>query len=403
MLSSSERGDHAELVGLAAALEAILGLGQGAVPLEDAPRLAVGGRPIASQRLSRACPDGAKKHVGGGAEWAAVVRAVRAQRAEPSSAAQPAIFRVCGDLRDVRIAGAPSKSAKYFFGSTGSWWRARMAAAARAAPAAHATPLFAAVEAAADTWTADAGGAAPAMPATPAAGEEGQGAAAAAALSGRVLHVAVHIRRGDMVYRNFATQLSPDAYYIHAMWHVLALVQAGAGARRVGVQAAHASAGSATSPRPVAFHVFTQLPPAHSWTGQPQVPLEGRGAPYVDELGCAASLHEQLAQLASADGSAAGLAALSWPQWTLRMHLQADPVASLLHMAKADVLIASDSSFSLAAAVLSSGLVLSRAGWKRFPSGARQGMLHSLELDADGGFEPAEAMARWARWASTTT
>ena len=27
--------------------------------------------------------------------------------------------------------------------------------------------------------------------------------------------MAVHIRRGDMVYRNFYEQLSPDAYYVN--------------------------------------------------------------------------------------------------------------------------------------------------------------------------------------------
>ena len=118
------------------------------------------------------------------------------------------------------------------------------------------------------------------------------------------------------------------------------------------------------------------------------MPLEGRGATYVDELGCASSLRAQLDALLREDAREDDA---GWPAWELRMQVQADPVASLLHMAKARVLIASDSSFSLAAAVLSSGLVLIRDGWKRFPDGARQGMLHALSLDDDGGFDPAEA------------
>ena len=381
LLTSSERGDHAELHGLAAALEAVLGLGQGAVPLEDAPQLRASGRTIPVRRLSRPCPDGAKKHVGGGAEWAAIVRAVRAQSAVPS------IFHVCGDLRTVLVEGAPAKSAKYYFGSTGTWWRARLARAAKATPEAHSTPLFAAAE------VAGAGAGAEAREASDASGAW----AANTARHGRrhrggigkhVLHVAVHIRRGDMVYRNFATQLSPDEYYVQAMWHVLACVHAAASARQVRTDTTVA-AGTAASPAspPVVFHVFSQLPPASSWTGNARVPLEGRGAPYVDELGCATSLREQLVRLV-------GIHPPSWPHWTLQMHLEADPVASLLHMIKADVLIASDSSFSLAAAVLSSGLVLSRAGWKRFPRGARQGMRHAIELDADGGFEPADAIGQ---------
>ena len=369
LLSSSERGDHAELRGLAAALEAVLGLGQGAVPLKDAPQLRANGRTIPVRRLSRPCPDGAKKHVGGGAEWATVVRAVQAQRAVPS------IFHVCGDLRTVLVEGSPAKSAKYDFGLTGAWWRARLAAAAKANPEAHSTPLFAAAEVAGAGSGAEARGATAAWAATSA--------------RSRMLNVAVHIRRGDMVYRNFATQLSPDEYYVQAMWHVLACVHAAASARHVSTVDTTAAAGTTASPASprVVFHVFSQLPPVSSWTGDARVPLEGRGAPYVDELGCATSLREQLVRLV-------GIHPPAWPHWTLQMHLEVDPVASLLHMVKADVLIASDSSFSLAAAVLSSGLVLSRAGWKRFPRGARQGMRHAIELDADGGFEPAEAIAK---------
>ena len=89
------------------------------------------------------------------------------------------------------------------------------------------------------------------------------------------------------------------------------------------------------------------------------------GAAYVDELGCAADLRTQLGALAGSGGGGA------W--WEVAMHLDVDPVQSLLHMARAHVLIASDSSFSLIAAVLSRGLVLSRAGWRRFPHAARAG------------------------------
>ena len=78
------------------------------------------------------------------------------------------------------------------------------------------------------------------------------------------------------------------------------------------------------------------------------------------------------------------------------MHLDVDPVRSLLHMAKAQVLIASDSSFSLIAAVLSRGLVLIRDGWRRFPQGARDGMLHAMTIRDNGAFDCGQAARRWA-------
>ena len=103
---------------------------------------------------------------------------------------------------------------------------------------------------------------------------------------------------------------------------------------------------------------------------------------------------DALAALLSEDGAAEGDAG-GHLRWELRMHLQADPVASLLHMAKARILIASDSSFSLVAAVLSRGLVLSRAGWKRFAPGATSGMLRPLALRDDGAFDCAAAARLW--------
>ena len=186
-----------------------------------------------------------------------------AVRAYTSPAGSAVLFRVCGDLSGVTVDGTTSRSAKCTpagstsptcedrifctredhaggsatpaclplpsavddFASTGAWWRARMAAAVVMSPKAHAVPLF------------DAAG----------------GAAA--------WHVAVHIRRGDMVYRNFASQLSPDAYYVNAMAHVLML--------------AHAAEGGAAG-RKLVFHVFSQRPPLRSWTGAPKVPHEGR-------------------------------------------------------------------------------------------------------------------------------
>ena len=222
-----------------------------------------------------------------------------------------------------------------------------MQAAGQANPAAHATPLFSA-----------AGGA---------------GASSA-------IHVAVHIRRGDMVYRNFNNQLSPDAYYANAMWHVLGLLAA-----------THAAGAPAPA---VCFHVFSQPPPKRSWTGRAKVPLDAsrHGAAYVDELGCAADLRAQLATLVSAEAAAGG----KTPQWELRMHLDADPVVSVLHMSRAHVLIASDSSFSLIAAVLSRGLVLARDGWRRFANEARAGMLHAMPIRDDGGFDCGRAAKLWA-------
>ena len=115
-----------------------------------------------------------------------------------------------------------------------------------------------------------------------------------------------------------------------------------------------------------------------------------RDSAYVDELGCTSSLSDQLASLAGQAGGGDG------PRdWEVRMHLSLDPVATLLHMARASVLVASDSSFSLAAAVLSHGLVLHRKGWKRFPAAATAGMLHPIALDDDGALDCDEAMGHW--------
>ena len=85
------------------------------------------------------------------------------------------------------------------------------------------------------------------------------------------------------------------------------------------------------------------------------------------------------------------------------MHLDVDPVQSLLHMAKAHVLVASDSSFSLVAAVLSRGLVLARAGWRRFAPAARAGMLHAVTLRDDGSFDCDEAARLWAAASKAAT
>ena len=73
---------------------------------------------------------------------------------------------------------------------------------------------------------------------------------------------------------------------------------------------------------------ISQPPPQTSWTGKSKVPVHAERAEYVDELGCASSLRDQLAALAGETSS-----------WELRMHLAADPVVSLLHMASASALI----------------------------------------------------------------
>jgi hypothetical protein len=286
----------------------------------------------------------------GGAVWAQL----RAKLARQDRA-RPALYRMCGDVTKVSsdVVGSSSyTSTKYAFSRTGGWWRGKMAAAAAAEPAAHTTPLFR------DSAGGGAGG-----------GAGGETAAA--------VHVAVHIRRGDMVFRNFYKQLSPDTYFVNAMWHVLTAVR-----RRAAAQAS--GGGAAAAPR-VVFHVFSQRPPAGSWAGSSEVPRDSSGAEYVDELGCASSLAEQLAALAGGRSD-----------WAVRMHLDVDPVQTLLHMASASALIASDSSFSLVAGVLSRGLVISRRGWRRFPPDARAGILHSVLADDDGRFACDEALAHWA-------
>jgi hypothetical protein len=368
LLSSSERGDHSELLGLSGKLEAILGLGRGEVGIDA--RL----KGMPTTWLGRPCPGGARKHLGGSRTlWSEAVERVR------HGGSRPAVYRMCGDVSGVVLDGVGGKDSKYYFGSTGAWWRAKMAAAESSAPGgAHATPLFDAATAAAGTGTgADVVG-----------GGRRRGGGDVGG-SPALVHVAVHIRRGDMVYRNFYKQLSPDAYYVNAMWHALTLLRrrrsamGGAGA----TPAATAAAALPPPPQKVVFHVFSQPPPRSSWTGKSKVPLDGaRGAAYVDELGCAASLRAQLASLAAANGDDGREGT-----WDLRMHLDADPVESILHMAKADALIASDSSFSLVAAVLSRGLVFSRDGWKRFSAGARSGMLRPITLTDDGAFDCAEA------------
>ena len=50
----------------------------------------------------------------------------------------------------------------------------------------------------------------------------------------------------------------------------------------------------------------------------------------------------------------------------------------------------------IVAAVLSKGLVLSRGGWRRFAPAAREGMVQSMTVRDDGGFDCEEAMGHWA-------
>ena len=249
-----------------------------------------------------------------------------------------------------------------------------------------------------------------------------------------------------MVYRNFHKQLSPDAYFVNAMWHLLATASA------------HAAA-SGTFSRRLVFHIFSERPPRQSWTGHAKVPVDTR-AEYVDELGCASSLEAQLRALA-------GMSA----RWELRLHLDLDtlqvthgrPRASdaepellcSLHgtssreshrlpppppcspwllsstrraplsssqarslpaepvtppalqtfaaMARADALIASDSSFSLAASVLSSGVVLSMRKWRRFSGVGGGGLRFPLPTEPDGSFDCADGVRQWAQAARART
>ena len=83
--------------------------------------------------------------------------------------------------------------------------------------------------------------------------------------------------------------------------------------------------------------------------------------------------------------------------WEVRTHSHVEALASVLHMASADALIASDSSFSLLAAVLSRGLVLSMRRWKRFPPSATRGMRFPLELEPDGRFDCTAGLRLWRR------
>ena len=105
------------------------------------------------------------------------------------------------------------------------------------------------------------------------------------------------------------------------------------------------------------------------------------------------------ARLARPANQEAGGAAVAWE---VRVHSRVDALASILHMASADVLVASDSSFSLLAAVLSRGLVLSMRSWKRFPESARRGLRFPLTTEPDGRFDCAEASQMWNRRRAST-
>ena len=211
--------------------------------------------------------------------------------------------------------------------------------------------------------------------------------------------MAVHVRRGDMVYRNFVKQLAPDAYYANVMLQLL---------RLLAPQPAGGGGGGGIG-RPIVFHVFTELPPASSWTGRSKLPPLPADARYVDEFGCAADLGASLRQMLNASVIAgdsiprptlrAGGTSVAWD---VRVHSRVDALASVLHMASADVLVASDSSFSLLAAVLSRGLVLSMRSWKRFPESARRGLRFPLTTEPDGRFDCAEASQMWSRRGSST-
>ena len=368
LLSHQAHGDHAELRGKAAAVEAMLGLGGGpaAVTWQALKAARKGGSPLDFHELSRPCPEGNGKWLGkGAAQW----RKVEAAVAAAPRSGRPTVFRLCGDVDVKGMDG--EEDAKYTFARTGGWWRARFAHAGTAAPLAHATPLFA------------AGG-----------GGTGGG-------TGGALNVAVHVRRGDMVYRNFVKQLAPDAYYANVMLQLLRLLApqpAGGG-----------GGGGGGIGRPIVFHVFTELPPASSWTGRSKLPPLPADARYVDEFGCAADLGASLRQMLNASVIAgdsiprptlrAGGTSVAWD---VRVHSRVDALASVLHMASADVLVASDSSFSLLAAVLSRGLVLSMRSWKRFPESARRGLRFPLTTEPDGRFDCAEASQMWSRRGSST-
>ena len=204
------------------------------------------------------------------------------------------------------------------------------------------------------------------------------------------------------MYRNFVKQLVPDAYYANVMLQLLRLLAP--------QQPAGGGGGGPVARPAVVFHVFTELPPASSWTGRSKLPPLPADARYVDEFGCAADLDAALrhmlnasvsneARLARPANQEAGDAAVAWE---VRVHSRVDALASILHMASADVLVASDSSFSLLAAVLSRGLVLSMRSWKRFPESARRGLRFPLTTEPDGRFDCAEASQMWNRRMAST-
>ena len=352
-------------------MEAMLGLGGGpaAVTWQALKAARKSGSPLDFHELSRPCPEGNGKWLGkGAAQW----RRVEAAVAAAPRSGRPTVFRLCGDVDVKGMDG--EEDAKYTFARTGSWWRARFTRAGTASPLGHATPLFAAGDGTGGMGRLTTGG------------------------TGRALNVAVHVRRGDMVFRNFVKQLAPDAYYANVMLQLLRLLAPPPADGHV-----------ANGPSHVVFHVFTELPPASSWTGRSKLPPLPADARYVDEFGCAADLRASLRHMLNA--SVSSEARLPRPTleagdtsvpWEVRVHSRVDALASILHMASADVLVASDSSFSLLAAVLSRGLVLSMRSWKRFPESARRGLRFPLTTEPDGRFDCAEASQMWSRRGSST-
>ena len=101
---------------MSGALERIIGVGKGEAAVDGAIKS------MTTTWLSRPCPDGAKKHVGGGAKWKDVLKRVK-QEGSSAKARNNVVYRLCGDVGGVQLAGVATSGAKYAFGPTGSWWR----------------------------------------------------------------------------------------------------------------------------------------------------------------------------------------------------------------------------------------------------------------------------------------
>ena len=85
-------------------------------------------------------------------------------------------------------------------------------------------------------------------------------------------------------------------------------------------------------------------------------------------------------------------------RWEVRLHVDESTIATLGAMARSDLLIASDSSFSYAAAALSSGVSVGMPErWRRYAPPLHRGFAHFAPARANGSVGCADVLEQWRR------